>query len=352
MEDYDNKHAIQSSPRTRRPSRPRHELRRGDVAYPYEVVGDLRTMPLPEPSRKTKLIATAILLAIGLLSFFVIAEFAASPQTHAGTIRSLDAKKDTVMGLVGASSASSTAITLIPGDAGTPIAEKLVDLSSDFLVVVAAIYLEKYFLTIAGFVTFKILVPVSCLLVIGALFLREGYDQLRSAMAGLATKLFVFGIAMYLVVPASVFVSGMIEQTYAESIDQTIQLAEQTTQKIETVTEADAAQAQGEAQPQEEGQVDLLTTITQIPDALSNLPETLSSIPDTLTGWIDEAQEALNGFVEALAVMIVTSCVIPLLVLVAFLWLVKVILGINVDFPLYLLYPRSIKRHGSRHART
>ena len=34
-----------------------------------------------------------------------------------------------------------------------------------------------------------------------------------------------------------------------------------------------------------------------------------------------------------LAVMLVTSCVIPVLVLVFFVWLVKVIIGVDIEFP-------------------
>ncbi len=52
-------------------------------------------------------------------------------------------KKTTALELTAAATAASAAITLIPGDAGTPIADKLADLSSYFLIVVCAIYLEK-----------------------------------------------------------------------------------------------------------------------------------------------------------------------------------------------------------------
>ena len=41
--------------------------------------------------------------------------------------------------------------------------EQLADLSSHFLVVLCAIYLEKYLLTLTGFLAFKILIPVACL---------------------------------------------------------------------------------------------------------------------------------------------------------------------------------------------
>ena len=41
----------------------------------------------------------------------------------------------------------------------------------------------------------------------------------------------------------------------------------------------------------------------------------------------------LNRFLEALAVMLVTSCLIPILVLLFFVWLVKFIWGIALPAP-------------------
>ena len=49
-----------------------------------------------------------------------------------------------ILGLLAASATTSTAITVLPGDAASPIAEKLMDLSTYFMIVLAAIYLEKY----------------------------------------------------------------------------------------------------------------------------------------------------------------------------------------------------------------
>ena len=41
-------------------------------------------------------------------------------------------------------------------------------------------------------------------------------------------------------------------------------------------------------------------------------------------------ETSLNNFIEALAVMIVTSCVIPILVLMFFVWLVKTLLNVEI----------------------
>ena len=101
-------------------------------------------------NRRKQIIKIIIPLIIALLSIFVLARFTTSTEYHAKTIQSLDEKKATVMELTAASTAASAVITLIPGDTGTPIAEKLADLSSYFLTVLCALFLEKYLLTITG----------------------------------------------------------------------------------------------------------------------------------------------------------------------------------------------------------
>ena len=93
-------------------------------------------------SKKTPILAVLLVLA-AFFSVFVVSKFAVSPQVHANTIAALEEKQSTVLELTAASTAASAAITLLPGDAATPIAEKLADLSSGFLVVLCAIYLGK-----------------------------------------------------------------------------------------------------------------------------------------------------------------------------------------------------------------
>ena len=75
-----------------------------------------------ENEKQKKILFALIPIVIALLSFFVIARFTSSTEFNAKTIQSLDDKKTTVMELAAASTAASAAITLIPGDVGTPIA--------------------------------------------------------------------------------------------------------------------------------------------------------------------------------------------------------------------------------------
>lgn len=67
------------------------------------------------------------------------------------------------------------------------------------------------------------------------IFLRVSVVEERDIASG-RTEIPAFGLAVYLVIPASVKVADMIETTYASSIESTIETAKQTTDEIESET--------------------------------------------------------------------------------------------------------------------
>ena len=257
---------------------------------------------IQEKLRRNALFLILPLLA-ALLSFFVLAGVASSSEFHKHSIAALEEKQTTVLELSAASAAASAAITLIPGDAATPIAEQLADLSSHFLVVLCAIYLEKYLLTITGFLAFKILIPVACL----AYILNVLFDW--RGLRLLAGKLAAFGLLIVLVIPVSLQLSNMIEDTYQASIDATIQSAQDAAEEIE-----DSAAEGGDEKGFWAGLLDGIT--------------------HAASGAADKVGRMANDFLEALAVMLVTSCIIPILVLLSFVWLAKTLLSIQIQIPL------------------
>lgn len=276
-----------------------------------------------ENEKQKKIIFALIPIVIALLSFFVIARFTSSTEFNAKTIQSLDDKKTTVMELTAASTAASAAITLIPGDVGTPIANKLADLSSYFLIVLSAIYLEKYLVTITGYAAFKILVPIACVFFSGYLLWR------KEILRVVAQKFLLFGLAVYLVIPASVKVADMIETTYASSIESTIETAKQTTDEIESET--------GESGQMDDKSSNEKSKSDSDSDSKENAGGFFSGLFNKVQEGVSTAtanvENVLNNFIEALAILLVTSCLIPILVLIFFVWLVKMLLGLNIDIP-------------------
>jgi len=102
-------------------------------------------------SKQTMMLIT--LLAIALFSILAVSKIVTSPSFNAANIKSLDDKKVIVMKLAASAAASSTALSLLPGDVATPIANQIAELSSYFIVVLCAILLEKMLIAVVGYVS-------------------------------------------------------------------------------------------------------------------------------------------------------------------------------------------------------
>ena len=284
-----------------------------------------------------------ILLLVAILSITVIGKYASSPENHQKTIASLDEKKQTVMELTAASTVTSALITLLPGDTATPIAEKMADVSGYLLVVLCAIYLEKYLVTITGYVAFTYLIPIACGLWIFNLIFAN------ATVRKLAAKLAVFGIAIFLVVPASVKISDLIGDTYQAQIEATIEDAKNTqsilensgvvddTNATETTGTTEASETvTGNVQEKENNNSGSVSNIFDwAKDAISGAKDSVANVVENVTisteELVQKVENSLNHFIEAVAVMIITSCVIPMLVLLLFFWMVKIVLDVDLS---------------------
>ena len=291
---------------------------------------------------KQKCITAVILLLVAILSITVIGKYASAPENHQKTIASLDEKKQTVMELTAASTVTSALITLLPGDTATPIAEKMADVSGYLLVVLCAIYLEKYLVTITGYVAFTYLIPIACGLWIFNLIFANATVQ------KLAAKLAVFGLAIFLVVPASVKISDLIGDTYQAQIEATIEDAKNTqnilensgvvddTNATETTGTDAAGTVTGNVQEKENNNSDSVSNIFDwAKDAISGAKDSVANVVENVTvsteDLVQKVENSLNHFIEAVAVMIITSCVIPMLVLLLFFWMVKIVLDVDLS---------------------
>ena len=262
-----------------------------------------------------KIFYTALLLLIALVSCMFLGDKASSVETHQETIVAIDDKVETVLKLTATSTIASAGVSAIPGDTATPIAEKLADFSEYFLLILCVLYAEKYLITILGAASFKLLIPIACVMLAIAFYKWPG------VLRKIAVKLIAVALVLYVVIPASVKVSDMIYLTYQESFNQTISSAEELSDDTAAISSAAGNES----------------VISQILEKLSETKESLT----------DRAANILNRFIETLAVIIVTSCIIPILVLLFFLWLIRMVTGIDVSA---YMPPHGPKRHGIRKA--
>lgn len=236
-------------------------------------------------SKNTKAIIALVLVAIMSIGLsFVMSK----PEMYKPVYEVLDEKRADALALSGAALGLSTTVSLVFENRAKSITDMLSDVTSYTMIIVCVIFLEKLLLTSFGFLTFAVIIPLSCL--IGILFIWLKKDLLKA----LAIKLTAFGLVLFMVVPSSVLLTNLIERTNFYS-DANI----------------------------------------NIDEALGN-EEDLSlveKLKDKSTDLITKAKAKINEFIDAIAVMLITTCAIPLGTLALLLWIVKMLFGINIKVP-------------------
>ena len=220
-----------------------------------------------------------LLIAVGLSSFFIGTQYFSNPESYKDTIEVLNNKQANVMALTAASAAASTALSAKPGDTGTPIANQIAEISTYLFLVTCVVFLEKFLLTVMGYVVFKIVIPSACIL--GILYMLKGNISVRN----IAIKLAVAGLLCISIVPMSVGLTTLIEET--NEID------------MESI----------EVKYEEEEKDGWLGILEKVVDNATNMPE--------------KAKKVAVDLVDDIAVMLVTSCVIPVLVMVSYIVIIK-----------------------------
>ena len=285
-------------------------------------------------NKKLQIGIIVALVVMALLSGFVARPHFADTKTWDSTIEVIDQKKGNVLALTTSCVALSAGITALPGDTGTPVAEQLAQLSGNLGIVLAVLYLEKYLLTILWSVDLGILIPFALVLFAVSLGIHGRWST-SAVLRRVATRVLVVAVIGMALVPASVWVSQKVDETYQVSIEQAEQKA---------TSAADASSSKSEKKSKVKTDKNVLEQLTEGASSL------LTSVTDSAKSMTDEVVQQVTDLIEGVIVMIVTSCVIPLLVLAAFLWLGHVLLGIDISGPTNYLTGRFLSVP-SKHAK-
>lgn len=265
---------------------------------------------MTEERAKTCLSVSMPILIL-LISYFIVYQWIKQQTFTEDWIKAINGNIETVLELIGSSTAASVGITAMPGDIATPIAESLIDFNKGFLVVLSVLYLEKFIVAISAMIVFRILIPVSC--AVGAL----GNWRKIASIKSISIRLFVFSLGLYFIVPSSLQISNMVKNQYDESIQQVIESANNSSKQIQ--------ESVGDSRNEEDAGNGLAKII-------KNLQMAGDAIANGTSGLIEYFQKLMSRFVETLAITIVISCLIPLLVLIVFGWFLKLLF--NKTFPI------------------
>ena len=262
---------------------------------------------------KFRRMAVVSILAIAIiLSCTLLGTKLTDPASYSHTIAVLDQNRTRVLGLSAASAAASAAVSALPSDICSPLAEQLSEYTTWFLLILSVVFLEKYLLTIFGFAACYILIPAGC----GALLIDCFFP--RGFLRSIGPKLIAFGAALLLVIPTSVWACDQINSIYSKSIQITVESATAVSENlIGDISDGD-----------EEN-----TTV------IDEAKTILGDLSGSVAGVIEQFRNVLNRFVEATAVMIVTTFLIPILVILFFAWIVKTLFNVPIILPAALPKP-------------
>lgn len=263
-----------------------------------------------------------LLLALAVVSAFPVRSHYESPEAHGSTIQTLDEKKDNVLGMVATSTTLSVAVSAAPDDIGSAVSDQLMDISANLGIVLGVLYLEKYLVAILSTVGFGFIIPIGfAVLAFAALGCRMPW----SGIWRLGVKLLLLGTILVTVIPVSTQVSNVIDRTYEVS-----KAAREEQREQEAKAREDAAAEEKEDR----------SFLESIGDFFVNLPENMVNGAKELG---EGTLNAVNDLIESFAVMVVTSCVIPIMVLLFSLWIGNTLLGIDVSAPTNMLRKRAKK---------
>ena len=285
-----------------------------------------------------RIVAAVLLVSLGLLSFGVFVKPATDPQSYAHTIQAIDDKKATVMTLTAAAAAASTGLAAIPGDATSPIANQIMEISEYLFIVVCFLVLEKSLLTVMGYLGCKILIPLACLLLTLSLFWKK--SNLR--MLGLKTV--IFAVLIVGIIPMSIRISDLIYDVNKSTVED-LNLSYQETLPVETAAEQEETVPQTEPVQTEQGWLGCLVSgftdrVSEVKDQVSNVAENVTEqIGHGVSATVEEAKELLNRFVDAIALFVITYCAIPVIVVLVMVWVVKFLFQVQIPVPQKALKP-------------
>ena len=288
--------------------------------------------------------AIVILLAMMIAASILFGnKVASSSRHHSERITYLKEKEENARDLIAGANATAFLISMIPEDTATPNANQIAAIGKDYLIVLSAITAERYMLTITGYLSFCWIIPIAlAAIMIYILTAGRHWGQLGS-------KLLLFGIVLYLVVPLSIKVSGLVDETYQKTIQETLQASEELKEdfhydeKVGT-PETEVPETEALEKAEEESWFDAVTdTITGAGEAVG---ETIGDIADgaveVFDGAVDliqqvpdlpqKASELAGRYVDAFVIMLVTTCIIPILTLLGIIWATNLILSINFSF--------------------
>lgn len=252
-----------------------------------------------------KLAKTLFFVLIMVISINILTLKIPESKPFQQTIESLEKSQNTVMTFSGTTLTTSLALSALPDDFASPLAETVSGLNTYFIFMFAVLFIEKLIVIEGTKISLIWIIPAACILYISSIWSTK--DFLRT----FANKLMILGISLVIVIPASTHLTEYVCSDYMTYVDETIAEANDGATKINDVMAASNESA---------------SFFEQLTDAFKTA---IKSVTDLLTYF----KNVIRKFINSVAIMLVTTFAMPLLILMLFRWLLNELFAFNLSIP-------------------
>ena len=266
--------------------------------------------------RKEKLVKILAIVFLMVFSFTVLTHVIPESKFVQDTVKHLEDSQNTIMKFSGTTIATSLSLSALPNDFASPLASTVSDLNTYFIFIFAVLFVEKL-LVIAGIkIALVWMIPAACVLgILAIVFEKEMFKNF-------AKKLLILGISVIMVVPMSTHFTETVCADYLTYVDETIEEADAGAGKINEIM----------AEGNEEA-----TFFDKLSDAFKTA---ISDVNDLLAYFKNVVKKCVNS----VAVMIVTTFVLPMLVMLLFRWLLTELFALHLPAPkVSIKLPKELK---------
>ena len=248
-----------------------------------------------------------ILLAVFVMvfSFTVLVQKIPETKYVQNTVERLEESQNTIMKFSGSTMGTSVAISALPDDFGSPLAGTIADLNMYFIFMFAVIFVEKLLVLEGIKIALAYIIPAACLLYVAFVL------SSKNVFKNFANKLLILGMAIIIVIPFSTYFTETVCNDYLAYVDETIEEADAGAAKINEVMAASDEEA---------------TFFDRISAAFKT---SIQSVSDLLAYFKNVVRKCVNS----VAIMLVTTFVVPMLILMLFRWLLKELFALHIPFP-------------------
>lgn len=297
-------------------------------------------------------------LAAGILGLAICLILVFPCYTHFGNAKNrtrentyLDETRADAMKLAAALSGASILIAAVPGDATTPVADEVAHMNDYVLLSIGAISLEKLLLIVLSRISFRFLFPAA--VIFAVLF----YCFRRKAFRVGAVYFLMAGIVFFSAIPMAIWIGHTVDKAYGfsgvvdricEDIDNLdLEKASDATSATEGTNGGSEGSVNGSAassaagsdrsagKDSEEKNPSVKSFLERLAGLGEDVKENVSSFEDSvktnLSNNIEKVKTIPGNLIDAVAALLITSCVIPIITMLFVLWISKLCLTTLLD---------------------